>query len=104
MRNLIDYIKEENEFNVDGFKIINKKDETIVSVFGEGELIKALHELKQLKEQDPSIEYWIIGTINNGYYDLEDGGNYRVITSREYNDKDEYYGINPKYNKYLRQQ
>lgn len=102
MKSIIEYIVEAQEFNIDGFKIINRKDESIVSNFAEGELTKAIREIKKLKDENPNIEYWIIGTINNGYYDLDDEGNYRVLSSLEYNDKDDYYGINPKYNTYLR--
>ena len=49
-----------------------------------------------------NIEYWIIATSNGGFYDLEDTGNYLVLKSNEINDTDDYYGINPNFNDYLR--
>ena len=103
MKSIVEYLKgNDNEWCVDGFAIIDRNNETIMSRYGEGELLKAIHELKRLKDESPSDEYWLIATINGGYYDLDDPGNYLVLKSYGYNDKDEYYGINPKYNEYLR--
>ena len=103
MINIVEYLKtDEKEFNVDGFKIIDMGDDSIVSNWAEGDLLKAIHELKQLKEESNNKEYWLIATTNNGFYDLDDPGNYLVLKSYEYNEKDDYYGINPKYNEYLR--
>ena len=90
------------EFNIDGFKIIDRGDDSVVSDWGEGDLLKAINELKKLKEEANNKEYWLIATTNNGFYDLDDPGNYLVLKSYEYNEKDDYYGINPKYNEYLK--
>ena len=83
-----------------GFQIYKSENETAKQI--EENIINTTTELKRLKDESPSDEYWLIATINGGYYDLDDPGNYLVIKSYGYNDKDEYYGINPKYNEYLR--
>lgn len=102
MKSIVEYLKQDKEFNVDGFTIIDKNDESIVSKWGTGDLLKAIHELNKLKQEgDSSSEYWLIATINNGYYDLDDPGNYLVLKSYEYNEKDDHYGINPKFNEFL---
>ena len=97
------YLKTDSkEFNIDGFKIIDRGDDSIVSDWAEGDLLKAIQELKKLKDEANNKEYWLIATTNNGFYDLDDPGNYLVLKSYEYNEKDDHYGINPKYNKYIK--
>ena len=104
MKSIVEYLKiNEKEFNIDGFTIIDMGDESVVSKWGDGDLLKAIQELKKLKEEaNNKKEYWLIATTNNGFYDLDDPGNYLVLKSYEYNYKDDHYGINPKYNEYLR--
>ena len=103
MRSIVEYLKtDEKEFNIDGFKIIDRGDNSVVSDWAECDLLKAIHELKKLKDEANNKEYWLIATTNNGFYDLDDPGNYLVLKSYEYNEKDDYYGINTKYNDYLR--
>jgi len=99
MKTIVEYLKD--NFNVDGFIILDMSDESLVSQWGTGDLQKAIKEILKLKEQDASKEYWIVATINAGYYDLSDEGNYLVLKSLEYNEKDSKYGINPKFNDYL---
>ncbi len=112
MKNIVEYISEserislineyiKDNFNVDGFIILDMSDESLVSQWGTGDLQKCIKEILKLKEQDSSKEYWIVATINGGYYDINDEGNHVVLKSLEYNEKDEYYGINPKFNEYL---
>lgn len=95
-----EYLKD--NFNVDGFVIIDISDESIVSNFSEGELIKAVQQLSKLKENNKDKEFWVVATINGGYYDLNDEGNYRVLSSREYNERESDFGINPKFKDYLK--
>ena len=99
MKNIVEYLKD--NFNVDGFIILNMSDDSLVSRFTEGELLKAIGELKKLKAKDNKIEYWLVASTNGGFYDLEDTGNYLVIKSIEINDRDDKYGINPKFNEYM---
>lgn len=99
MKNIVEYLKD--NFNVSGFIILDMSDESLVSQWGTGDLQKCIKEILKLKEKDSSKEYWIIATINGGYYDLSDEGNYLVLKSLEYNEKDSKYGINPKFNNYL---
>jgi hypothetical protein len=101
MRSIVEYLKQDKEFNVTGFKIIDKNNEDIISSWGDGDLLKAIHELNKLRNEDPNAEYWLMAVINNDYYDLDDPGNYLVLKSYEYNEKDDHYGINPKFNAYL---
>lgn len=99
MKTIVEYLKD--NFNVDGFKILNRTDDSLVSNFTEGELLKAIQELKKLKAENNKIEYWLVASTNGGFYDLEDPGNYLVIKSMEINDNDDHYGINPKFNEYM---
>lgn len=100
MKDIVKYLKENNN-NVDGFLIINVKNDSIIEKFKDTELLNAVHKLNELHKKSEHTEYWIVASINDGYYDLEDKGNYRVLSSIEYNENDTYYGINPKFNKYL---
>lgn len=100
MRSIVEYLKD--SLNIDGFLILNRSDDSVHSKFGEGDLMKAINELKKLRDKDKNIEYWIIATSNGGFYDLEDEGNYLVLKSNEINDTDDYYGINPNFNDYLK--
>lgn len=101
MRSIVEYLKQDKDFDITEFKIIDKNNEDILSSFGKYELLKAVHELNKLRNEDPNAEYWLMACINNGYYDLDDPGNYLVLKSYEYNEKDDHYGINPKFNSYL---
>lgn len=113
MRSIVEYISEserislvneyvKDNFNVDGFVIIDISDESIVSNFGKSELLSAVQQLPKLKEKNTDKEFWVVATINGGYYDLTDEGNYRVLSSREYNEKESDFGVNPKYKDYLK--
>ena len=101
MRSIVEYLKQDKDFDITEFKIIDKNNEDILSSFGKYELLKAVHELNKLRNEDPNAEYWLMACINHGYYDLDDPGNYLVLKSYEYNEKDDHYGINPKFNSYL---
>ena len=48
MRSIIEYLKQDKEFNVTGFKIIDKNNEDVVSSWGNSDLLKAIHELNKL--------------------------------------------------------
>lgn len=101
MKHIKNYILEKNEDKVlIGFSIIDMSDESLVSNWGEGDLMKCINELQKLKKEDPDKEYWIIAQYNM-MYDLEDTGNYRVLSSREYSERDTDFGINPKFKEYL---
>ena len=58
MRSIVEYLKTDSkEFNIDGFKIIDRGDDSVVSDWGEGDLLKAINELKKLKEESNNKEY-----------------------------------------------
>ena len=101
MKNLKTYILEAEERGLSGFKILDMTDESLVSNWGEGDLRKCITELQKLHKEDESKEYWIVAEFNM-YYDIEDTGNYRVLSSREYNEKEDDFGINPKFKDYLK--
>ena len=101
MKHIKNYILEKNEDKaLSGFCIIDMTNETLVSRWGDGELRKCITELQKLKMQEEDKEYWIIAEFNQ-IYDLEDTGNYRVLSSREYNEVEDDFGINPKFKEYL---
>lgn len=101
MKSIITYIKEAEERGLSGFIILDMSDESLVSQWGEGDLMKCIHEIQKLHKEDESKEYWIVAEFNM-YYDIEDTGNYRVLSSREYNEKEDDFGINPKFKDYLK--
>jgi len=101
MKHIKNYILEKNEDKaLSGFCIIDMTNETLVSRWGDGELRKCITELQNLKKEEEDKEYWIVAEFNE-IYDLEDTGNYRVLSSREYNEVEDDFGINPKFKEYL---
>ena len=101
MKHIKNYILEKNEDKVlSGFCIIDISDESLVSNWGTGDLMKCIHEIQKLKKENQDKEYWIVAKYNE-IYDLEDTGNYRVLSSREYNERETDFGINPKFKEYL---
>ena len=101
MKHIKNYILEKNEDKVlSGFCIIDMTDESLVSRWGTGDLRKCITELQKLKKEEEDKEYWIVAEFNE-IYDLEDTGNYRVLSSREYNEVESDFGINPKFKEYL---
>ena len=101
MKHIKNYILEKNEDKVlSGFCIIDMSDESLVSNWGTGDLMKCIHEIQKLKKENQDKEYWIVAQYNE-IYDLEDTGNYRVLSSREYNENETDFGVNPKFKEYL---
>ena len=102
MKHIKEYILENNEDKVlSGFAIIDMSDEALISNWGTDDLIKCINEIQKLKKEHSNKEYWIVASYND-IYDLEDTGNYRVLSSREYNEQESDFGINPKFKEYLR--
>ena len=62
MRSIVEYLKQDKDFDITEFKIIDKNNEDILSSFGKYELLKAVHELNKLRNEDPRIK-----VINNEY-------------------------------------
>jgi len=101
MKHIKNYILEKNEDKVlSGFCIIDMSDENLISNWGTGDLMKCIHEIQKFKKETPDKEYWIVAQYNQ-IYDLGDTGNYRVLSSREYNELETDFGINPKFKEYL---
>jgi len=100
MKDIVNFINEAIDKVLSGFCIIDMSDESLVSNWGTGDLVKCIHEIQKLKKENQDKEYWIVAQYNE-IYDLEDTGNYRVLSSREYNENETDFGINPKFKEYL---
>jgi hypothetical protein len=100
MKDIVNFINEAIDKALSGFCIIDMSDKSLVSKWGTGDLMKCINEIQKLIKENKDKEYWIVAEYNE-IYDLEDTGNYRVLSSREYAERDTDFGINPKFKEYL---
>lgn len=101
MKSITTYILEKETRDLSGFKLLDMTNESLVNKYEKNELMKCINELQKLHKEDKNKEYWIIAEYNM-YYDIKDTGNYRVLSSREYNEQESDFGINPKFKDYLK--